>query len=97
MIEEIIGKGRVAPIQLHCYGWPRMFSSNLQRKIGGKWVLQWVFERKCKACRNLPRRQHWTGPVVCNCGNPFVNTSILPQERIAAIKRWKDSRSNAAD
>lgn len=33
-----------------------------------------VESRKCKSCINIPH--HWTGPLVCNCGNPYINPCL---------------------
>lgn len=42
-------------------------------QIGGKWLYRAAIVKKCRQCRNLPQRSHWTGKRVCACGNPYIN------------------------
>lgn len=43
--------------------------------VGGMTVKGYVYRmlrsRKCRQCRKPAG--HWTGPIVCSCGNPYVN------------------------
>ena len=59
----------------------------------GMSVYKKITAPRCRQCRHLAGHLHWTGPLVCACGNPFINSSGQEQlpliSRVAAgIKPW---------
>jgi hypothetical protein len=60
-----------------------------QIQLGDKWYYRAVIIQKCRSCRNLPNKEHWTGKIVCNCGNPYVNRGLDSTHWIRA-KKWID-------
>ena len=51
-----------------------------------------VHGKKCKQCKKLPRNQQWTGPLVCSCGNPYVNVSKC-SDHINRSREWRKIES----
>lgn len=63
------------------HGWSVIRS--VPHPSGRFWGYRVTHGTHCRACRNLPWSQRWTGPNVCGCGNPYINSepSRRPQDR----------------
>ena len=47
-----------------------------------------VHSKRCKQCTKLPMSRRWTGPLVCSCGNPYINVSKC-NKHINRSKEWR--------
>lgn len=74
------------------------FMSLVGCTVRGSHFYRRIISRKCRQCRKLPATHHWTGPRICACGNPYVNSAFLPNENHARrlIGESYRSRGNPA-